>query len=150
MFNLFKRPTRIFIEASDPLFLGDFLCQPAIQSLNPKDQAMALRRYLINQINRHRQSVTGPALKSNLEIKEELLTNPNIQQIIMDYAAENNISIYQAQQHYFYFGMIFSYNECVNRVEDNDVRFIVIDHFNARCQVGLQAVMRRTCCMKLK
>jgi glycerol-3-phosphate O-acyltransferase len=98
LFNLFKRPTRIFIEASDPLFLEEFLSQPAIQSLNPKDQAVALRRYLINQINRHRQSVTGPALKSNLEIKEELLTNPDIQQIITEYAASSNVSIYHAQR----------------------------------------------------
>jgi glycerol-3-phosphate O-acyltransferase len=98
LFNLFKRPNRIFIEASDPVRLEDFINQPSVRNLNPKDQAMALRRYLITQINRHRQSITGPTLKSNLEIKEELLTNPDIQQIIMDYAAENNVSIYQAQQ----------------------------------------------------
>jgi glycerol-3-phosphate O-acyltransferase len=98
IFSLFKSANRIFIEASDPVRLEDFLNQPAIRNLNPKDQAVALRRYLINQINRHRQSITGPALKSNLEIKEELLTNPNIQQIIMEYASENNVSIHQAQQ----------------------------------------------------
>ncbi len=98
LYNLFKNPQRIFIEASDPVYLKEFLSQPAVRNLNPKDQAVALRRYLIHQINRHRQSITGPALKSNLEIKEELLTNPEVQQIITDYAAENNVSLQQAQQ----------------------------------------------------
>ena len=98
LFNLLKNPGRIFIEASEPVVLTDFLNQPAIKILSSKEQAVSLRRFLLNQVNRHRQSITGPALKSPLEIKEELLTNPNVQKIITEYAEEQNLSIHHAQQ----------------------------------------------------
>ncbi len=98
LFNVLKNPKKIFIETSDPVILKDFLDRPEILKLNPKDQAVALRRYLLTQINRHRQTITGPILKSRLEIQEEMLTNRQVQDIITDYAVAENISIHQAHR----------------------------------------------------
>jgi glycerol-3-phosphate O-acyltransferase len=95
---LAKSPKKIFIETSDPVVLNDFLARPDIIRLNTKDQAVALRRHLISQINHHRQATTGPALKSRLEIQEEMLTNREVQNIITDYAAQENKSPRQAQK----------------------------------------------------
>ncbi len=96
--GLIKNPKRIFIETSEPVILAEFLNRPEVVHLSSKNQAVALRRYLLAQINLHRQSITGPALKSRLEIKEELLTNPKVQQIIAEYSHENNLSISLAQR----------------------------------------------------
>jgi glycerol-3-phosphate O-acyltransferase len=95
---LFKNPKKIFIETSDPVVLNDFLNRPDITKLNSKDQAVALRRYLLTQINEHRQVLTGPILKSRLEIQEEMLTNRQVQEIITDYARDDDLSIHQAHK----------------------------------------------------
>jgi glycerol-3-phosphate O-acyltransferase len=95
---LLRKPSSIFIESSEPLNLKEFLARPSIATLSAKNQAVALRRELLGRINRHRQSITGPVLKSRLEIIEELLTRQDVQQFIADYAAENNLSIHQAHK----------------------------------------------------
>jgi len=96
--TLIKNPKTIFIETSEPLSLQEFLSRPEIAKLSSKNQAVALRRHLLGQINRHRQSITGPTLKSRLEIIEELLTRQDVQKFIADYAKESNISINQAHK----------------------------------------------------
>jgi len=95
---LIKSPKTIFIEASEPLCLKDFLARPEIAKLSSKNQAVALRRHLLGQINRHRQSITGPILKSRLEIMEELLTRQDVQKFIADYARQSNVSLHQAHK----------------------------------------------------
>jgi glycerol-3-phosphate O-acyltransferase len=95
---LIKNPKTIFIEASEPLSLQQFLARPEIAKLSSKNQAVALRRHLLGQINRHRQSITGPMLKSRLEIMEELLTRQDVQKFIADYARESNVSLHQAHK----------------------------------------------------
>jgi len=95
---LIKNPKTIFIEASEPLCLQHFLARPEIAKLSSKNQAVALRRQLLGQINRHRQSITGPMLKSRLEIMEELLTRQDVQKFIADYARESNVSLHQAHK----------------------------------------------------
>lgn len=95
---LFKNPKKIFIETSDPVILKNFLTRPDISKLNSKDQAVALRRYLLTQINQHRQTITGPVLKSRLEIQEEMLTNRQVQEIISDYARDQDVTIHQAHK----------------------------------------------------
>ncbi len=98
LITLLKNPKKIFIETSDPVYLKEFLNRPDIKKLNSKDQAVALRRYLLNQINQHRQTITGPILKSRLEIREEMLTNRQVQDIIADYARDQALSIHQAHK----------------------------------------------------
>ncbi len=95
---LFKNPKKIFIETCDPVILKDFLKRPDIKKLNSKDQAVALRRYLLTQINEHHQTITGPILKSKLEIQEEMLTNRQVQEIITDYAKDQDVTIHQAHK----------------------------------------------------
>ena len=95
---LARNPKKIFIETADPVVLNEFLARPDIIKLNTKDQAVALRRHLITQINHHRQATTGPALKSRLEIQEEMLTNREVQKIITDYAAQENKNPHQAHK----------------------------------------------------
>ena len=96
--TLVKNPKTIFIEASEPLCLQEFLSRPEIAKLSAKNQAVALRRHLLAQINQHRQSITGPRLKSRLEIIEELLTRQDVQKFIADYARESNVSLHQAHK----------------------------------------------------
>ncbi len=95
---LLKSPKKNFIETSDPVILKNFLNRPDITKLNSKDQAVALRRYLLTQINEHRQTITGPILKSRLEIQEELLTNRQVQEVITDYAQNQDVTIHQAHK----------------------------------------------------
>lgn len=95
---LFKNPKKIFIETSEPVILKNFLKRPEISKLKSMDQAVALRRFLLTQINQHRQTITGPILKSRLEIQEEMLTNRQVREIITDYARELDVSIHQAHK----------------------------------------------------
>lgn len=95
---LARNPRKIFIETSEPVVLNAFLARPDITKLSTKDQAVALRRYLITQINHHRQATTGPALKTRMEIQEEILTNRDIQKIITDYAVQENKNIPEAHR----------------------------------------------------
>lgn len=97
LFNLLKNPKKIFIETCDPITLTEFINRPDIRELSSRNQAVMLRRHMVALINRHRQSITGPVLKSRLEIREELLTNPALQKTIAEYAEQQNLSIYEAQ-----------------------------------------------------
>lgn len=98
IYMLLRNPKKIIVEASEPVSLIDFLKKPEIRDLSHRNQVVALRRYLLDQINRHRQSITGPALKSRDEIMEEILTQPEMQKSILNYARENRLSVYQAQK----------------------------------------------------
>jgi len=98
LLTLIRKPSSIFMETSEPVSLQQFLARPEIARLSTKSQAVALRRELLDKINRHRQSITGPTLKSRLEIIEELLTRQDVQQFIADYAREADISIHQAHK----------------------------------------------------
>lgn len=123
---LFKNPRKIFIETSDPVVLKKFLERPDIAKLNAKDQAVALRRYLLTQINQHRQAITGPVLKSRLEIQEEMLTNPKVQEVITGYAEEQQISIHLAhkQASEFLDEIAANYNPKVIRMYDITLRWM--------------------------
>jgi glycerol-3-phosphate O-acyltransferase len=61
-------------------------------------QALQLRRQLLLQHNRHRQSITGPILKSNEELKEAILTSDYMQAFIKRHAASRQEPIYQIRK----------------------------------------------------
>ncbi|MFW6271479.1 MAG: 1-acyl-sn-glycerol-3-phosphate acyltransferase [Desulfosalsimonas sp.] len=98
LFMILIRPGKVLIEASEPVCVSDFIEKPEVSELTEKDQAGYLRRYLVNQINRHRQSITGPMLKSRIEIIEEVLTTPQMQKTIADYARRHELSVNLAQK----------------------------------------------------
>ena len=81
-FLLVSRSNNIFIEMADPIDLREFLAQPGVRELSDDNQALALRRLLLTSINRLRQRVTGPVIKSREEIKESIMASRRLQVFI--------------------------------------------------------------------
>ena len=98
LYMILRNPKKIVIEAADPVNLMDYLQLPNVRELSQKNQAVFLRRYLLEQINQQRQSITGPTLKSREEIMEEILTNPGMQKTIVSYATEHQKPVFVAQK----------------------------------------------------
>ncbi len=148
LFMLIKNPKKILVETTDPVNLDDFLKRPDIRELSHKNQVTALRRYLLDQINRHRQSITGPALKSRDEIMEEVLTNPEMQKSILDYSKENRISVYQAQKEATEYldEIAANYSHKVIRLFDITLRFVLRAMFDGMVidYDGLNRVRQRS------
>ncbi len=87
---LIKKPGRTFVEISKPLNLQRFLSHPDVRDRETTYQALVLRRNLLLQIHRHRQSIMGPVLKTRLEIKENVLTGAAFQAFIKEHAEAEN------------------------------------------------------------
>ncbi len=98
LYMILKNPKKIIIEAADPVNLREYLNRPDVRDISQKNQVVFLRRHLLEQINRQRQSITGPVLKSRVELMEEVLTNPEMQKTIVEYAKENQKPIASAQR----------------------------------------------------
>jgi len=98
LFTLLKNPKKVFVEICDPVNLSDFLKRESIKNLTIEHQAFNLRRHLVRRINRHRQSIIGPVLKSRVEIKENILTNDRLQKFILDTAESTEQPIRQVQK----------------------------------------------------
>lgn len=86
LFLLVSRSKNIFIEMADPIDLRDFLRQPDIREMSDVNQALALRRQVLLSINRLRQRVTGPVIKSREEIKENIMASPRLQSFVEEMA----------------------------------------------------------------
>ncbi|NOY69857.1 MAG: glycerol-3-phosphate acyltransferase [Deltaproteobacteria bacterium] len=97
LFLLIKSPGKIIMEAAEPVRLDEFLARPDVSGLSRKGQVARLRRYLTDQINQQRQTVTGPALKSRDEIIEEVLTSARLEKKLSDYASKSGKSLYDAR-----------------------------------------------------
>ena len=95
---LFKNPGKVFVEISEPVNLKTFLTLPENRKKNIEYQTLALRRNLLNQINRHRQSITGPVLKSRLEMKENILTKERLQNFMEHHSKVRDIPIQKLQK----------------------------------------------------
>lgn len=96
--TLFKNPGKVFVEISEPLDLKQFLSSPQNLDLPLEYQSLALREKLLDQINRHRQSITGPILKSREELEGTVLTNNQLQQDMARYAKTHNIPLYKVHK----------------------------------------------------
>jgi glycerol-3-phosphate O-acyltransferase len=86
LLNMFRNPGKVFVEVSQPLAVSEFLAQPDTLRQSPEYQALQLRRQLLRQHNRHRQSITGPVLKSHEEVKESILANERLRQFMTQHA----------------------------------------------------------------
>ena len=93
--NLCKKNNKAFTQIAEPVNIQDFLIRPDMQNLSTPQQTLALRQYLIRRLNRHRQSVIGPTLKSREELKEDILTEKNLQSFMAKYAHETKTEIQQ-------------------------------------------------------
>jgi len=99
LYKALIKPEKMFVELSQPIHLKEFLSHhSALSSLNTTHSALILRRNLLSQINRHRQSVTGPVLKSFDEIKQGILTNDELQDYMKKYAKRKNVSLSSARR----------------------------------------------------
>jgi glycerol-3-phosphate O-acyltransferase len=93
LFILFKTPEKIFIEISTPLNLKEFINEAGHQGISSYHLTLILRRQLTIQFNRHRQSITGPVLKSKEELKESILTNERLGEIMAQHAHKKEVPI---------------------------------------------------------
>ncbi len=98
LFTLLRSPKKIFMEISDPVNLKQLLATEDIRKLSKEQQAFTIRRQLLTQINRHRQSILGPVLKTRVELKENILTNDRLQSFIAAHSKQEEIPVKQVQK----------------------------------------------------
>ena len=96
--TLFKDPGNVFVEISEPTNLKTFIASPENADRTIEHQTLLLRRNLLLQINRHRQIITGPILKSRIEFKENILTNENLQQFMKQYSEKRKVPLQHVQK----------------------------------------------------
>ena len=98
LFILFKNPGKVFVEVSEPVNLKHYLQSDQIRQQSTEYQSLVLRRDLLVQLNRHRQSITGPIRKTKEELKESILTNDRLQQYMNKYARNRNLPIQEVHR----------------------------------------------------
>ena len=93
MFMLLKKPENVFVETSEPFNLLRFIREPENHNRNIEHLSYLVRQEMINRLNRHRQSIVGPTLKSNEELRESILRNASFQDFLEDYATTRKVPI---------------------------------------------------------
>ncbi|MFH1975464.1 MAG: 1-acyl-sn-glycerol-3-phosphate acyltransferase [Pseudomonadota bacterium] len=96
--TLFKYPEKIIVEISEPINLKNFLESEEVKERGIEHQSLILRRDLLRQLNRHRQSIIGPALKSREELKESILTGARFQEFLSSYSKSRNLPAVQIRK----------------------------------------------------
>ena len=76
---IFRTPQKAFIEISEPVNVKEFICEPDNETRTVEQLSFVLRQRLIEQMNLHRQSITGPVLKTQAELKEMILRKEDFQ-----------------------------------------------------------------------
>jgi glycerol-3-phosphate O-acyltransferase len=87
---ILRTPQKAFVEISDPLSLQTFIQEPDNQERDIEQLSFVLRQRLLDQMNRHRQSITGPVLKTREELKELILRGERFQNFMRRYAETHN------------------------------------------------------------
>jgi glycerol-3-phosphate O-acyltransferase len=98
LITLFRKPGKVFVEISDPVNLKAFVQEASGRSRGVEYQSLYLRRNLLRQINRHRQSITGPVLKSPEELKESILTGERMQEFLQKQTEIRDVSLMQLRK----------------------------------------------------
>jgi glycerol-3-phosphate O-acyltransferase len=98
LFGLFKNPGKVFFEVSEPVNLKTYLQDESIQNQPVEYQSLVLRRNLLVQLNRHRQTITGPVLKTRQELKESILTGRRFQEFMEKYATSRDTPIHEVRK----------------------------------------------------
>ncbi|MBF0449669.1 MAG: 1-acyl-sn-glycerol-3-phosphate acyltransferase [Candidatus Magnetomorum sp.] len=93
MYMLLKRPENVFVETSEPFNLLRFIREPENHNRNIEHLSYLVRQEMINRLNRQRQSIVGPTLKSDEELKEDILRNASFQDFLEDYATTRKVPI---------------------------------------------------------
>jgi glycerol-3-phosphate O-acyltransferase len=87
---ILRSPQKAFVEISDPLNLQTFTQEPSNRKRGIEQLSFVLRQRLLDQMNRHRQSITGPVLKTREELKELILRGEPFQNFMRRYAQTHN------------------------------------------------------------
>jgi glycerol-3-phosphate O-acyltransferase len=86
---------RVSVEVSEPINLKSFLSVPGIKDLSILEQGLSLRRSLILQLDLHRQSVTGPMVRSRVELKESILTGARLRKFMKSHAEKEKVPVFK-------------------------------------------------------
>ncbi len=98
LFTLFRKPEKVIVEISTPFSLQSFLNQPENYQQSLEYRALNLRKTLLAKINRHRQTIIGPVLKTRDELKESILTNNKLRRFIKEYAEQKGTPVYKVRK----------------------------------------------------
>jgi glycerol-3-phosphate O-acyltransferase len=98
LFALFKNPGNVFVEVSDPVNLKTYLGDEAIRNQPSEYQSLMLRRNLLVQLNRHRQTITGPVLKTRQELKESILTSQRFQEFMETHSKSRQVPMHEVRK----------------------------------------------------
>jgi len=98
LFALFKNPGKVFFEVSEPVSLKAYLQNESIRNQPIEYQSTVLRRNLLAQVERHRQTITGPTLTTRQELKESILTSRRFQQFMEKYSQTRDIPIHEVRK----------------------------------------------------
>jgi glycerol-3-phosphate O-acyltransferase len=93
---LFRHSGKVFAEISHPLDLKKFIAEHKV--VNTEYLALRLRRHLLMQHNRHRQSITGPVVKSQEEIKESILVSERLRKFMSQQAASRKVTLHNVRK----------------------------------------------------
>jgi glycerol-3-phosphate O-acyltransferase len=96
--TLFRSPGKVFVELSEPLDLKRFIEHPDNLGRSLEYQSLRLRRQLLRQFNRHRQTITGPVLKTSEELKESILAGDRLRAFMEQYAQNRKEPIYKVRK----------------------------------------------------
>jgi glycerol-3-phosphate O-acyltransferase len=91
--TLFRRPGKIFVETSTPLNLKTYLALEENKNRGSAQLSRLARQKLLDQMTRHRQSITGPMVKSVEELKENILTNKRLQDFMNHHSEKRDIPL---------------------------------------------------------
>ncbi len=95
---LFTKPSKVFVEISQPVNLKILLSHQDNAGLSIEHQAMNIRQTLLTGLNQHKNSITGPALQSREEMKENILTTGRFREFMNNYSAARNIPSHEVRK----------------------------------------------------
>lgn len=92
---ILRTPQKAFVEIADPVNVQDFLLEPENEARSVEQLSFTLRMRLLEQMNRHRQSITGPILKTKAELKELILRKEDFQAFLKKSAKPGKTTLFQ-------------------------------------------------------
>ena len=132
LITLFRNPGKVFSELADPLNLKELLASPEYRELDTQTQAQNLRRQLVQRSNRLRQSILGPVIKTQEELKQNILISPRLQKFMQQHAKNRNVSLYSIHRkaNKALDEIMAKYNMVVIRVSDICITWIIKHMFD--------------------
>lgn len=144
--TLLKKPGQIFVEISEPVNLKTFLAGPSNQNRDGDFLSLVLRRDLLSQINRHRQSIVGPVLKSRIELKQALLTHRRFEAFMEEIARSENMTLQKVHQKAdaYFEEIAANYNPLMINIFEKALTWIIRNMFDGVLldQSGLDRIKR--------